>query len=155
MSVNFNRKRAVDYAHQFCMSLNPRYPNWIDEDGDCTNFVSQCWADAGIPITGYWYCKSKIGGDFTGTWTDVDQFATYMTEQGYCSISNNLDDAELGDVVQLYNSEHGWHHSVIITRIDQGYLGKKLYFSGHNNARYDEPLSNVSEIKRLLRVYAF
>ena len=38
----YNRKLAVEYAHKWVHSRNPKYYDYSDIGGDCTNFISQC-----------------------------------------------------------------------------------------------------------------
>ncbi|MBU2702275.1 hypothetical protein Ga0466249_003402 [Sporomusaceae bacterium BoRhaA] len=82
--------------------------------------MSQCWTHAGIPVAEDWFCDRVEGYGFiiTGSWVDAEEFGNYMESRGYCWISYNSLDANLGDIIQFYNSEHGWHHSAIITKKD-------------------------------------
>jgi len=134
--TQFDPNKAVEYAHMYVNSSNPAYPNW--GDNDCTNFVSQCWAYAGIPTSLEWFCANSSLK--TNSWRNVEDFTSYMVNAGYCHISYSSKDAHIGDVVEFYNDENGWHHAAIITNIDaQG----NMEYSGHSNARYDYPLSEV------------
>ena len=38
----YNRTSAIIYAKKWSLSRNPRYYNFDDIGGDCTNFISQC-----------------------------------------------------------------------------------------------------------------
>ena len=39
---DYNRAAAVAYAHAWAYRRNPRYYNYEELGGDCTNFASQC-----------------------------------------------------------------------------------------------------------------
>jgi|GEM_PF-1252745 len=135
--TKFDRNKAVEYALKYADSPNPDYPNF--GDNDCTNFVSQCWAYAGIPTSTDWFC-TKIKKFYTGSWTDVEAFANYMEKEGYCYISYSSKDAKVGDVIQLYNDKDGWHHSAIITEIDEA---GNIKYSGHSDPRNNFSLSEI------------
>ncbi|GMA98227.1 amidase domain-containing protein [Pelosinus sp. IPA-1] len=132
----FCRNDAVYYARKYYLNRNPQYPYY---DGhDCTNFVSQCWTYAGIPAKEDWFCD---GYAVTHSWTWVSEFANYMVNQGYARISYSSLDANLGDVVQLYHPDlGGWHHSAIITKIDED---GSLYYTAHSNSYIDKKLSLI------------
>ncbi len=40
--LNYDRKKAVEYAHKWALKRNPLYYNFDKLGGDCTNFISQC-----------------------------------------------------------------------------------------------------------------
>ena len=40
--MRYNRKKAVEYALKWALDRNPRYLDYDDLGGDCTNFISQC-----------------------------------------------------------------------------------------------------------------
>ena len=47
--VGYDRFRAVAYALRWALSRNPRYYDFEDIGGDCTNYVSQClFAGCGV-----------------------------------------------------------------------------------------------------------
>ena len=55
--LTYDRAKAVAYAERWALSRNPRYYDFEDIGGDCTNFASQCiYAGAGVmnwtPVTG-------------------------------------------------------------------------------------------------------
>ena len=39
---NYNRAAAVLYAHKWAYGRNPRFYDYENLGGDCTNFASQC-----------------------------------------------------------------------------------------------------------------
>ena len=57
--TGYRREAAVEYAKKWAMGRNPRYLDFENFGGDCTNFASQCiYAGSGImnytPVMG-WY----------------------------------------------------------------------------------------------------
>ncbi|WP_110954958.1 amidase domain-containing protein [Anaerosinus massiliensis] len=132
----FSRNDAVYYAHTYAYQQNSKYPYYNGHD--CTNFVSQCWTYAGIPITEDWFYDEGVSSP---SWSGVDGFANYMVNRGYARITYSSLEANLGDVIQFYHPDlGGWHHSAIITSIDE--YGN-LYYAAHSDSTYDKPLSNV------------
>ena len=41
-SFNYNRNNTVEYAKRWALSRNPKYLDFHEIGGDCTNFASQC-----------------------------------------------------------------------------------------------------------------
>lgn len=62
-SGTYDRNLAVQYAydHYATGTFNTDYPDLYTNFGnnDCTNFVSQCLFEGGIPMNGSWYCYKK------------------------------------------------------------------------------------------------
>ena len=70
----YDRVRAVSYALKWALSRNPRYYDFENIGGDCTNFVSQCLY-AGCRVMNYsgddgWYYISP--DDRAPAWTGVE-----------------------------------------------------------------------------------
>ena len=42
MLLPYDRARAVRYAHRWAYGRNPRFYDYEELGGDCTNFASQC-----------------------------------------------------------------------------------------------------------------
>ena len=59
--MEYNRENAVAYAKKWAYGRNPKYYDFSDLGGDCTNFASQCiYAGSGIM-------------NYTPTLTDLSQ----------------------------------------------------------------------------------
>lgn len=87
----YNRNGAVAYAHQWAthpQPYNPKYPDFTDSGGDCTNFVNQAIHEGSNAemvfggIHGFgslgWYVYSD--SDYTKAWTGVDFIHEFITE---------------------------------------------------------------------------
>ena len=47
--MEYNRANAVAYAKKWAYGRNPKYYDFSDLGGDCTNFASQCiYAGSGV-----------------------------------------------------------------------------------------------------------
>lgn len=78
----FSRLKALAYLDRYWNSKNPSYHYY--DNNDCTNFISQCWYAAGIPMTLGWhggkeYIENHPGTANTNSWVDTDAFFEYMT----------------------------------------------------------------------------
>ncbi len=159
----YDRDRAVEYARKWALSRNPIFENFSGQGGDCTNFVSQavyagsCQMDL-TPTFG-WYFKSLE--DRAPAWTGVDAFFDFMIgsgdfppaveRPGPFGYAAEQEQVEVGDVVQLINSDGAAYHTLIITELnDDG----EIFVSAHTNDVLDRPLSSYENAvaKRFIRI---
>lgn len=105
--IPYNRIAAVQYAHRWAYSRNPRYYNYDGIGGDCTNFASQClYAGTGVmnftPTFGWYY---RNANDKAPAWTGVPYFYNFMTrgEVNSGPFGEEVDISQVlpGDFVQL------------------------------------------------------
>ena len=124
----YNRERALDYARRWALSRNPLFRDYTGFGGNCTNFVSQA-VYAGSCVMNYtpvfgWYYRSD--GDRTPSWTGVEFFYNFMTENmgvGPFAVEVEADALEIGDVIQLYRDGTGYYHTLLVTGFeDNTYL---------------------------------
>ena len=133
----YNRSKAAKYAQDYAKSYNPNYPNYNNAGGDCTNFVSQCVYDGGMPMRigstdAYWYYNSS---GRSPSWTGADYFMRHWTKVRSSSyygrayevriytrdyILNNRATfgsfLSLGDIVQVLNGvDSKASHSIIVS----------------------------------------
>ena len=78
---DYNRAAAVAYAHAWAYRRNPRYYNYEELGGDCTNFASQClYAGSGImnftPTWGWYYLDADRKAP---AWTGVQYLWNFLT----------------------------------------------------------------------------
>ena len=137
----YNPDNAVNYALDWAFSRNT--DQWGDYDsngGDCTNFVSQCLYAGGIPFDTvgnpsynqrwFWYSNSNR----TPPWTGVVPFWDYAindTGVGLVATSTTRTGIYIGDVVQFYNSNDGWHHTVFVHNAFTSNNYRYLYIACH------------------------
>lgn len=118
----YNREKAVEYAKVWAFSRNPRYFDFENFGGDCTNFISQCVYE-GTGVMNYtrtygWYYNSSY--DRAPAWTGVQFFYNFMVKNksvGPFATEVDLSSAELGDIIQL-GDWNRYYHSLIITQIN-------------------------------------
>ena len=136
------RERAVEYARKYALTRNPLFPTFAGIGGNCTNFVSQCVLAGSCvmnftPVFGWYYLSLNRR---SASWTGVDFFYDFMTqnaEVGPYGAEIGLEDAKIGDVIQLSNGQN-YYHSLIISEIADG----EIYICANSNDALDRPLSS-------------
>ena len=141
----YNRERAVNYAEAWALRRNPLFLNFAGRGGDCTNFVSQCVLAGSCvmnfaPVFGWFYLSSNRRAP---AWTGVEFFYNFMTENvdvGPYGIEIPIEDAQIGDVIQLQNDDGVFYHTIIISKIEDG----EIYICANSNDALDKPLSEYN-----------
>ena len=77
----YDRGEAVAYAHRWAYSRNPKYYDYEELGGDCTNFASQClYAGGGVmnftPDLGWYYIDANQKAP---AWTGVSYLHQFLT----------------------------------------------------------------------------
>jgi hypothetical protein len=163
----YNRDNAVLYAQTWALKLNT--PPWANYEsrvagGDCTNFISQCLYNGGIPFdtTGasdyvkwYWYSEGKR----VAPWSGAKEFNYYVKHNtsgpGLRAHFGSWSDMNIGDIVQLGGFYPKTTHSMIITgyvRDDYGEIIDYLicqHSTIPDGRMRDYPLSAKSTIDRV------
>lgn len=150
---NYNRELARDYALKWATSYNKEYYNYINDGGDCTNFVSQVLRAGGMDFIGSkknatsinsWFYYSADLPNRTSTWTSANAFnlhfgkeykrvykyREYKVEDALKNWSDIYASIYVGDIVQYSRPNNIAFHSQAITDILQN---KTIYFSQHSN----------------------
>lgn len=139
--VNYNRFAAKNYALKWALKRNPKYYSFDNLGGDCTNFVSQCiYAGSNVmnytPLLG-WYYKSL--NDRTPSWTGVNYLFNFLVNNkdvGPFAKLTNLNDIDIGDVIQLGDKKQNYYHTLIVTNISNN----QIYTSAHSQDSMNRPL---------------
>lgn len=117
--IPYNRDAAVRYAHRWAYRRNPRYYDFEDIGGDCTNYASQC-IYAGCEVMNYtptfgWYYIST--DDRTPSWTGVQYLYNFLTaNEGAGPYGRDSDISEMmpGDIIQLAFTDGIYKHSPVV-----------------------------------------
>lgn len=149
----YNRLNAVRYAKQYALSPNPRFYHFKDLGGDCTNFISQCLLAGGCAMI---YDKAKGWfynsiSDRSYSWTGVaflQQFLLSPTVGGPKAKICNLQDLEVGDIIQLRQNDTHFNHTLFISNI----VKDEIYVCAHSDDSLDRKLSTYS-YKQLLPLH--
>ncbi len=116
----YDRKKAVDYAHEHVFQPNPAFYDFSQLGGDCTNFASQClYAGGGVmnftPVFGWYYISLQ---NRAPAWTGVQFLYNFlMSNEGPGPYAEEVKIGDLlpGDLVQLsFNGEYFQHTPVVV-----------------------------------------
>ena len=150
----YNREHAYEYAQRWALDRNPLFLNFAGIGGDCTNFVSQCvYAGSCVmnytPTFGWYYISSE---DRTASWTGVEFFYNFITQDegvGPYASETDAGGLDIGDVIQLGQTEGDFYHSLIVT----GFSGGQYLVSAHSQDSLNRPLDTYTyERIRFLRI---
>ncbi|MBE6053159.1 MAG: hypothetical protein E7212_04460 [Clostridium sartagoforme] len=151
---HYNREKARDYALNWAIIPNKNYYNYINDGGDCTNFVSQVLRAGGMEFVGNkqsatstksWFYYSADLPNRTSTWTSANAFnlhfgkdskriykyKEYTIQEALDNWDNISTNIYMGDIVQYSRPNNIAFHSQAITDlIDR----ETIYFSQHSNS---------------------
>lgn len=117
----YNRRKAVEYAHEWAYDRNPQFYDFKGVGGDCTNFVSQCLYFGGAPmnftkIFGWYYINLA---QRSASWTSARYFYNFLLSESDYGPYGHLagyKEMEAGDVVILktYTSQYPTHSVIVV-----------------------------------------
>lgn len=145
----YNRCDAVKYALKWAFARNPRFYDFHDIGGDCTNFISQClYAGCGVmnysKTNGWYYIDTN---DRSPSWTGVVFLRDFLLSNkgaGVYGEPAEPDRLECGDVIQLKNSDGRLYHSLIISAIFPPYSPDNIFVCAHSDDARNRRLSTYS-----------
>lgn len=143
LEKRYIRERAVEYARKYALVRNPLFYSFAGIGGNCTNFVSQCVLAGSCvmnftAIFGWYYLSTNRR---SASWTGVTFFYNFMTSnEGVGPYAEVIDaeNAEVGDVIQLQNTDGDFYHTLIISEIKEG----EIFVCANSNDALDRPLSS-------------
>lgn len=145
ITTTYNRTFALEYARRWAFDRNPLFYNFAGIGGDCTSFVSQC-VYAGCCEMNYsaengWYYSNL--DNRSPSWSGVSYFFNFMvTNKGNGPFGEETDEngLEIGDVIQLQNSQGQFYHTLLVTGVeDDTYL-----VSAHTDDAFDRRLDSYN-----------
>lgn len=146
----YDRAAAVAYAHRWAFGRNPRYYDFDDLGGDCTNFASQClYAGAGImnytPTFGWYYISVNARAP---SWTGVEYLYRFLVRAGE-SVGPAAEEAspsalEPGDIVQLSFDGETWQHSPVVVAANAARSPENILVAAHSFDADDRPLASYT-----------
>ncbi|MBQ7117257.1 MAG: amidase domain-containing protein [Clostridia bacterium] len=151
--IPYDRQAAINYAREWAFERNPRFYDFSDIGGDCTNFVSQClYAGSGVmnftPVYGWYYLSSS---NRTASWTGVEYLYNFLvSNEGVGPFGREIGEreAEIGDVVQLGKYDGDFYHTIIITA-----LYPEILVASHSNDAFGRPLSSYEyDVARFIHI---
>lgn len=138
----YDRVAVVDYARRWAFSRNPKFYNFNNLGGDCTNFASQCiYAGAGImnytPVYGWYYIDAD---NRTASWTGVEYLYNFLVgnTEGAGPFAREVDVKELlvGDIVQLGTADGDFYHTPVVVGFSDG----QPLVAAHSYDAFNRPL---------------
>lgn len=116
---------AVWYARTYAYSPYPMYCNYDACNGDCTNFVSQCFRQGGQVDQSPWYtfngacgtCGTTASYAGTDTWANVGlNYNFFMTNNNRAAPRSSISQVSTGDFIDYdWNNDGTWDHKTIIS----------------------------------------
>ncbi len=145
----YDRAAAVAYAHRWAFDRNPRYYDYSELGGDCTNFTSQCiYAGAGVmnyrPVMGWYYSNAN---NKSPSWTGVPYLYNFMTGNsgvGPFATKVPMDGVQPGDFLQLGDGTGRFYHSPFIVAVGSPAAPDNILVAAHTYDSDNRPLSTYT-----------
>ena len=157
----YNRLAAVAYAPRWAYGRNPRYYDYENIGGDCTNFASQCvFAGCGImnftPTFGWYYIDANQKAP---AWTGVEYLYRFLTraENTVGPVAEEVPLAQLqpGDIVQLSFDGKTFGHTPVVVYADHPLSTAQVLVAAHSVDSDNRPLNSYDyEALRCLHITA-
>ncbi|MBR3133201.1 MAG: amidase domain-containing protein [Clostridia bacterium] len=150
--VEYNRDKTVAYAKKWAFGRNPKYYNYDNVGGDCTNFISQCLYNGSKVMnyektTGWYYIN---GNNKSPSWTGVEFLYKFIVNNKGVSIFGKEvkeDEIEIGDVIQLSFDGSSFGHSLILVNKNE------MTVAAHTFNTYNRKLSTyIYEKARFIHI---
>ena len=142
------RTDAVEYAHKWAYGRNPRFYDYEEIGGDCTNFASQClFAGSRImnftPDFGWYYINANRKAP---AWTGVEYLYNFLTRDvvsvGPAAVETDLSEIQPGDLVQLsFDGQTFSHTPVVVAAAPRPRNLSEVLIAAHSYDSDNRPLS--------------
>jgi hypothetical protein len=148
--IPYDRLAAVQYAHRWAFGRNPKFYDFEEIGGDCTNFASQClYTGTGVmnftPTFGWYYINAN---EKAPAWTGVPYFFNFMTRTEHSPGPFGLETPpELllpGDFVQLRFADERYGHTPIIVETGDPPALDNILVAAHSEDADYRPLDTYS-----------
>lgn len=170
---NYSRRDAVKYAITYAINPNPHYRYFAvhgEGGGDCSSFISQCLHAGGAAMIcdkprPWWYNTNGSALVSKHTWSlswSVASSLYWFLKLGGSSKENgpkgfevqNIEELELGDIIQYENSSRVVYHSAIITAFTYERGAKEPLISQHSynalNISYIKPKAKKMHLMKII-----
>ena len=144
---DYDRKAAVLYAREWAYGRNPRFYDYENLGGDCTNFASQCiFAGCGVmnftPTFGWYYIDANQKAP---AWTGVEYLWNFLTRKtfsvGPVGEVCEIEKLRPGDLVQLSFKGQTYQHSPVVVSVGVPGTLDNVLVAAHSYDALDRPLS--------------
>jgi hypothetical protein len=157
--IEYDRAKALEYAHQWALKRNPAYYDFEKLGGDCTNFASQViFAGSGVmnytPAYGWYYSNLY---NRTASWSGVDFLYEFLTNnKGVGPFAEETDITGIlpGDIIQLsFNGGNHYNHSPVVVKIGNPVSYENILIATHTDDQDYYPLTGYEwETIRFLHI---
>ena len=146
----YDRSAAVNYAAKWALRRNPRFYDFENIGGDCTNFTSQCLlAGSGetmnfTPTMGWYYLDVNHRAP---AWTGVVYLYNFLTTNhgpGPYGTEAEILDVMPGDLCQLKFSGSVFQHTPVIVEVGDPPSPSNILVAAHTFDAWRRPLSSYS-----------
>ncbi|MBC8571080.1 amidase domain-containing protein [Zongyangia hominis] len=157
----YDRAAAVRYAHQWAYDFNPRYYNFTNIGGDCTNYASQClYAGCGVmnftETFGWYYLDLNHRAP---AWTGVIYLYNFLIRNegpGPFATEVTIDRVEPGDLCQLVIDQPDYQHTPVIVKVGETPTPDSILVAAHTYNVDNHPLSSYDYKKlRFLHIEGY
>ena len=147
---DYDRRAAVRYAHQWAFGRNPRFYDYEEIGGDCTNFASQCLFAGGglmnfVPDFGWYYITPN---QKSPSWTGVEYLYDFLTRKtlsvGPVGEECGLEDLRPGDLLQLSFTGEGYQHTPVVVAVGRPATPANILVAAHSYDADNRPLSTYT-----------
>ena len=154
----YNRKAAVAYAHHWACSRNPRFYDYENIGGDCTNFASQClYAGTDImnftPVFGWYYIDPNRKSP---SWTGVPYLFDFLKREqvsvGPIGRDVSISEIEPGDILQLSFDGIHYQHTPVVVQIGNPITPETILIAAHSDDADYRPL-NTYQYKNIRYIH--
>lgn len=145
--IPYDRAAAVAYAHRWAFGRNPKFYDYEELGGDCTNFASQClYAGTGVmnftPVYGWYYIDAN---NKAPAWTGVEYFRNFLIRgketPGPFAEETTLRNLLPGDFVQFNFKGEVFSHTPVIISIGNPATPENTLLAAHSYDADYRPLS--------------
>lgn len=162
MMKPYNRDVAVTYADQWALKRNPRYYDFNNIGGDCTNYCSQAiFAGTGKmnyhPSNGWYYID---GNNKSPSWTGVNFFYQFLVNNnsaGPVAREVRMHEIQIGDIIQVsFVQENMFNHSLVVVETGKIPNETNIKVDTHTDDQYHNSLTDYQWTKiRFLHVEGY
>ncbi|WP_313524101.1 amidase domain-containing protein [Anaerotignum sp.] len=149
--TDYNREKAVSYAHKWAFGRNPQFYNFDHIGGDCTNFASQViYAGSGVmnpkPTFGWYYYSLR---NRAPAWTGVNylhQFLVENPEIGPVAVETDISQVAPGDIAQLSFDGIMFSHSPMVVSVGTIPSPSNILVAAHSFDSDNRPLDTYEYV---------
>ena len=147
---DYDRRAAVRYAHRWAFGRNPRFYDYEEIGGDCTNFASQCLFAGGglmnfVPDFGWYYITPN---QKSPSWTGVEYLYDFLTRKtlsvGPVGEECGLEELRPGDLLQLSFTGEGYQHTPVVVAVGRPAMPANILVAAHSYDADNRPLSTYT-----------